>query len=72
MGKRKMTPAKRAADRRYLDKFSPIRVLIYPEEKEVWLLHTAETGESMTSFVRRAVREQIKRDAEGISGSGEV
>ena len=68
----KHSEAKLAADRRYISKFYPIRVLVYPEEREIWLAHIAETGESMAAFLRRAVREQIKRDAEGISGSGEV
>ena len=68
----KLSEAKLAADRRYLEKFSAVRVLMYPEEKQIWLEHIAETGESMNAFVRRAVREQIKRDADGISGSGEV
>ena len=48
--------------KKYLKKFYEFKVRIPIEEKDKLLKHTAKTGESLSSFVKRAIKETMKND----------
>lgn len=50
------------ASKKYHSKFERIYIRVSLEEKEAIEAHAEETGESVNSFVRRAVAETMERD----------
>ena len=50
------------ANRKYLKKQDNIQLRVPAGEKELIAKHAAENGESLNSFVRRAISETIVRD----------
>ena len=50
------------ATQKYHDKFERIQIRVTPEEKEISENHVSEIGESINSFVKRAVLETIERE----------
>lgn len=51
------------ANKKYHQKFHKLQIRVSYEEKEYIDSHTALTGESVNTFVRRAIAEAIERDA---------
>ena len=58
------TEAQLRASRKYHEKFDNLRIRVPAGEKEVIDQHAASNGESLNSFVRRAIAETMKRDKE--------
>lgn len=56
--------AQKKADAKYAEKFFLLRVKLPLDEKTALDEHLNITGESATAFVKRAIKETIKRDAE--------
>lgn len=50
------------ANKKYHDKFDNIRIRVPGGEKEIIDAHAAEMGESVNTFVRRAIAEAMERD----------
>lgn len=56
------TEAQLRANKKYHDKFERIQVRVSPEEKEAIESHAEGIGESVNSFIRRAVAETMERE----------
>lgn len=56
------TEAQLRASKKYQSKFDKVQIRVPHEEKEVIDAHAAEMGESVNTFVRRAIAEAIERD----------
>ena len=52
----------KAATNKYRAKFSMLQIRVQQEERDRSAEHAAGRGESMTAFIRRAVRETMERD----------
>ena len=52
----------RKADRKYKQKFDLFQVRLAPGTKEIISKHAKERGESINSFVSRAISETMERD----------
>lgn len=50
------------ANRKYLKKQDNIQLRVPSGEKAIIAKHAAKTGESLNSFIRRAIAETMKRD----------
>jgi len=59
-----MTDAQRRAREKWLEKVEEIKFRVSKEKKELIREHAASQGESVNSFLNRAVDEAIKRDLE--------
>lgn len=57
-----LSEARIRATKKYHDKFERIQIRVSPEEKESIEAYAEEIGESVNSFVRRAVVETIERE----------
>ena len=56
------TEAQLRASKKYHEKFDNLQIRVPSGEKEVISDHAANMGESLNSFVRRAITETIERD----------
>ena len=52
----------KAATNKYRAKFSMLQIRVQQEERDRIVEHAAGRGESMTAFIKRAVRETMERD----------
>lgn len=59
---RTLTEARKAANKRYIDKFVEVKVRMTPEHRTEVQKHAADMGESTTAFINRAIDEAIERD----------
>ena len=57
-----LSEARIRATKKYHDKFERIQIRVSPEEKESIEAYAEEIGESVNTFVRRAVAEVMKRE----------
>lgn len=57
-----LSEARIRATKKYHDKFERIQIRVSPEEKESIEAYAEEIGESVNSFVRRAVAETMERE----------
>lgn len=57
-----LTDAQQRATKKYLEKFDDLRIRVPAGEKAQISAHAASMGESLNSFVRRAIAETIERD----------
>ena len=57
-----LSEARIRATKKYHDKFERIQIRVSPEEKESIEAYAEEIGESVNSFVRRAVAETMDRE----------
>lgn len=57
------TEAQLRASKKYRQKFEYLQARISSEEKEAIIKHTEAMGESLNSFIRRAVAETMERDS---------
>lgn len=56
------TEAQLRASKKYHEKFDNVQIRVPVGEKEVIAKHAAKKGESLNSFVRRAIIETMDRD----------
>ena len=56
------TEAQKRAQKAYMDKHALITIRMKPEEKEAVSAHASAQGESVNSFVKRAIMETMERD----------
>ena len=63
------TEAQLRANKKYHNKFERIQIRVPLEEKEAIEAYAAEIGESLNSFVRRAIAETIAREKSARSNS---
>lgn len=57
-----LSEARIRATKKYHEKFERIQIRVSPEEKESIEAYAEEIGESVNSFVRRAVAETMERE----------
>ena len=57
-----LSEARIRATKKYHDKFERIQIRVSPEEKESIEAYAEDIGESVNSFVRRAVAETMERE----------
>lgn len=60
---RTLTEARKAANKRYIDKFVEVKVRMTPEHRTEVQQHAQDMGESTTAFINRAINETIARDS---------
>ena len=60
---RTLTEARKAANKRYIDKFVEVKVRMTPERRTEVHQHAQEMEESTTAFINRAIDETIERDS---------
>ena len=60
--KKRYTDSQKRATLKYLSKFVEMRVRVSPEYHEQILQHLQDTGENISSFMRRAISETMERD----------
>ena len=58
----KTSEAQRKATKKYLSKFTELKLRLTAEEHSALKEHTSKTGESIASFLRRAIKETIDRE----------
>lgn len=58
----KSSPSRLKANKKYLSKFVDIKIRVTPEERERLQEHALDMGESVASFIKRAIREAMLRD----------
>lgn len=57
-----LSEARARATKKYQAKFDRIYVRVSPEEKEAIETYAAEIGESVNTFVRRAIAETMEKE----------
>ncbi|MBE6960216.1 MAG: Arc family DNA-binding protein [Ruminococcaceae bacterium] len=62
---KKVSVAQRKATDKYLEKFDEMRVRVPAGQKAVIKAHAEAQGESLNSFIIRAMAETMERDDEG-------
>ena len=68
MSPTKKSPAEQAAQRRYMAQKATIQVVTTPEHREAIKAHAEARGESVNSFIKRAIDEAMERDNAAQSG----
>ena len=63
MAEKKVSAAQRKATDKYLEKFDEIRIRVPAGKKDVIKAHAEAQGESLNSFVIRAMEETMERDS---------
>lgn len=58
----KTTDAQKRAHKTYISKFSRVEIRMETAERERIQAHAAAHGESVNSFINRAIRETMDRD----------
>ena len=61
---RTLTEARKAANKRYIDKFVEVKVRMTPELRTEFQQHAQDMDESTTAFINRAIDETMARDKE--------
>lgn len=59
---KKVSPAQRKATDKYLEKFDEMRVRVPAGNKAVFKAHAEAQGESLNSYIIRAMTETMERD----------
>ena len=59
---RQYTEAQARASREYMKKNTVLRVVVSNERKEIIEEHARTNGESMSSFINRAINETMERE----------
>ena len=62
-----LSEARIRATKKYHDKFERIQIRVSPEEKESIEAYAEEIGESVNSFVRRAMAETMEREKKQVN-----
>ena len=61
---RTLTEARKAANKRYIDKFVEVKVRMTPKHRTEVQQHAQDMDESTTAFINRAIDETMARDKE--------
>ena len=61
---KKVSAAQRKATDKYLEKFDEIRVRVPKGQKSIIKAHADQRGESLNSFITRAIENQTEREAQ--------
>lgn len=61
-GEKKVSAAQRKATDKYLEKFDEMRVRVPSGQKALFKAHADSQGESLNSFIIRAMTETMERD----------
>ena len=56
------TEARARANKKYMEKFVEVKVRMEPERRDTIKAHAESQGESVNSFINRAIDNQIERD----------
>ena len=56
------TEAQKRAQKAYIEKFARIEVRISPNERDAIQAHAKAKGESVNTFIKRAILEAMERD----------
>ncbi len=56
------TDAQKRAQKNYMEKYSRVEIRLTPELRQLIQEHSELHGESINSFVNRAIMEMIKKD----------
>lgn len=59
---KKMPESKKQANRKYLAKFSELKIRVLPNERDAIQQHAMQMNESTTGFIKRAIWEVMERD----------
>ena len=59
------TDAQKRAQKKYMEKLARVEITMTPEKRQRLQDHAAATGESVNTFVNRAIEAQIERDKAG-------
>ena len=59
---KKVSDAQKRAHRKYMEQFVEIKVRVTPEKRAEIQTHAKQRGESATTFINRAIDNQIERD----------
>lgn len=59
---KKVSAAQRKATDKYLEKFDEMRVRVPKGQKDIAKAHAGKQGESLNSFISRAITETMERD----------
>lgn len=59
---KKVSAAQRKATDKYLEKFDEMRVRVPKGQKDIAKAHAEKQGESLNSFISRAITETVERD----------
>ena len=59
---RTLTEAGKAGNKRYVDKFVEVKVIMTPEHRTEVQQHAHEMDESTTAFINKAIDETMARD----------
>ena len=59
---RTLTEARKAANKRYIDKFVEVKVRMTPKHRTEVQQHAQDMDESTTAFINRAIDETMARD----------
>lgn len=62
MAEKKVSAAQRKATEKYLEKFDEMRVRVPSGQKALFKAHADGRGESLNSFIIRAMTETMERD----------
>ena len=65
MAERKVSEAQRKATDKYLEKFDEIRIRVPAGRKAEIKAHAEKRGQSVNSFIGRAIDETMERDKAG-------
>lgn len=57
-----LTPAQIRAHKKYMEKFVELKVRMTPEKRAIIQAHARDRGESATTFVLRAIDNQLELD----------
>lgn len=60
--KNKTTDSQLKANKKYLSQFVDIKIRVTPEERLNLQNHARDMGESVSAFIKRAIRETMLRD----------
>ena len=59
--KKAVSDAQKRAHKKYMQQYVEVKVRMTPERRSMIQTHAAESGESVTSFINKAIDERIER-----------
>lgn len=59
--KKAVSDAQKRAHKKYMQQYVEVKVRMTPERRSMIQAHAAESGESVTAFINKAIDERIER-----------
>ena len=59
--KKAVSDAQKRAHKKYMQQYVEVKVRMTPERRSMIQTHAAESGESVTAFINKAIDERIER-----------